>query len=63
MLSRRGFFPTFVPNGVILGVVFDTFPGLAVPVKLVFLVLFFYVSEGLRGQESKKFQNFSKTAH
>ena len=63
----EGLFPDFCgqwgPKEVILGVIFDTFPGLAVPVKLVFLLVFFYVSEGFRGQESKKFQNFSKTAH
>ena len=63
----EGFFPDFCAQWgakwVLLGVVFDTFPGLAVPVKLVFLSVFFHVSEGLRGQESKKFQNFSKTAH
>ena len=55
----EGLFPDFCvqwgAKWVLLGVVFDTFPGLAVPVKLVFLLLFFYVSEGFRGQESKKF--------
>ena len=62
----EGLFPDFCaqwgPKEVILGVIFDTLWGSAVPVKLVFLFVFFYVSEGFRGQESKKFQNFSKTA-
>ena len=63
----EGFFPDFCAQWgakwVLLGIIFDTLWGSAVPVKLVFLLRFFYVSEGFRGQESKKFQNFSKTAH
>ena len=55
----EGLFPDFCDQWgakeVILGVIFDTLWGSAVPVKLVFLFVFFYVSEGLRGQESKKF--------
>ena len=57
-LSERLFSDFLVPWGpkeVIFGVIFDTLWGSAVPVKLVFLLVFFYVSEGLRGQESKKF--------
>ena len=57
------FWVQWSPKEVIWGVIFDTLWGSAVPVKLVFLAVFFYVSEGWRGQESKKFQNFSKTAH
>ena len=55
----EGLFPDFCaqwgPKVMIWRVVFDTFPGLVAHVEIVFLLVFFYVFEGWRGQESKKF--------